>query len=1012
MRAKAEIYTQSTDTKTHLTDAKKARLRLEREKLLRLLTLEKLQSLPLPGELHVDEPMKCLWHDDENPSMRGWISTEGYPLWKCYTCNRAFTGIDVVGLAYGLDGKAAWKKAIEICGGRAALAGVTISVGEQAAGERGAPRWPPRAEVRAVLSQPRPAYAEYWFEERGLNFDFAVENELCFSSGSLEERHFPWKGGRWGWEWRGYELLFPTLSADGQRVSVRVRQTGTHRTTSERGSQKVLAPSGFTCAGTVLANAAAWQLLLPTLTVEERELIPLFIPGASADPAPLATSVEIAEGEPDFLRRCESAAPGTAVFGVFSGAWTQAHADRIPDGAIVKIFTHSDAAGMEYQHHIAESLRGRCQILVRHQREKLCEKWIRGTRKKVKLPDEVDLFREYGPIAYAAMGSDGMAPYLGREEQAAPAAPVASATAAPVAPVPAPRPGRPSAADRLVQICDARGLRVRADGSGIPCAEVVLDGAGGGLPHPLPLKSARFSALLRRWLDEAGGGTASDSTIKRAVETLAARVEVDLLAGGVTEAPELWTSDADNATRLERHVAGKAIHSPAGWLALSDGIWDRDPKAITRLAEEAMRKIPVEAEGLSDEAADALRRWGLRSLSESAIKSAISLASARESLSVDEEDLDKDDLLLGTLSGVLDLSTGSLVPDPARHRVTRRVPVRWEPAARAPRWERFLDEIFEGDAEIVSFVQRCVGYFLTGATREQKAIFLHGPRARNGKSTLVDVLVALLGDLYSHKANHTLLSSLRARGTHDTDRDQMRGRRLTIVDEWPRGAGFDEAKFKSATGGRVQSGRDIGKSESNFRSTTKILIASNFLVEAQGDDAAVWARILIVPFRVSFLGRENRGLYDALVGELPEILAWAVAGARSWLQRGLDAPAVILEYTEKCRSEMDDLGRWASERLIFEEGATATPTELAASWASWCEAAQVPAGAATRMTSRTAVGVVCARWGLAEKKGRTCSRVAVGVRVAPVGAAAPLGVPRATGAPTADDLDRLLGQMN
>lgn len=1058
--------TNTRKTKPELSADKKAAFRLLREKLRRLLTLETLLALPLPGELSVEEPMRCLWHNDEHPSMTGWTCKGGYPLWTCHgPCQHTYDAVDVVGLAYKLEGKAARRKALELVGGRAALAGVKLSLDDLAldteAAAGGEPRWPPRDEVRAVLAHPRPAAAAHWFSERGLSLDFARDHGLAYSTSGMGDY---WAGGKSGWDRLGYGLSFATVSPDGERACVRARRTGAHRKTGEVGTAKAKAPLGHNCDGTVLVNPEAWRFFASRLTTEaDLDLATTLLRAYHQDPnlvvevKPLPTELEIAEGEGDFLRRCESAGPGVAVVGLFAGAWSQAHADKIPAGTKVKSYCHSDEAGIGYQHRVADTLRGRCPIRVRHQRVRLVRRVADGrcAYRMGKLPDEVELYKDLGRVGYA--GSEGdLLPYLDRNgaaaaepsieaepavadlpffavvEPAAEAEPVAGAAqvaapaasntsaTAPAAAKPDPRPvGRPSAADRLLEILDQKGIRPRPDGAGVPCAWVPVDGAG-GLPHPIPLRSPQFARLLRRWLDEAKGGTASPQTIKRVVETLEARIEVDPLASDDTDTPELWMSDADNATRLERHVEGKAIHTPvSGWLTLSGGIWERDAKAIVRLAEGAMRKIPDEAEGLPEPQALAIQRWGLRSLSESSIKSAISLASARESLSVKEDDLDKDDLLIGTLSGVLDLRTERVVADPAKHLVTRRAPVAWDPTARAPKWEWFLRDIFEGDQSKIDFLQRLIGYCLTGCVDEPFAVVFHGPRARNGKSTVLDVVLELLGQQYAHKANHPLLSSLRARGEHGTDRDQQRGRRLTLIDEWPRGAGFDEAKFKSATGGKVLSGRDIGKSESNYRATAKHIVASNYLIEVSGDDDAVWARLLVLLFPVSYLGRENRGLYMELIQELPGIFAWAVRGTREWMRlvrkpgsedlvrRGLDAPPSVLDYTAKCREQMDDLGRWASERLLFDEGATSTPTELAASWANWAEEAKIPAGAANRLTSRTAVGVVCARWGLADKPGRSCSRMVVGVRVIP--AIAPAMAQRQSGIPTPADLDQLLG---
>lgn len=497
---------------------------------------------------------------------------------------------------------------------------------------------------------------------------------------------------------------------------------------------------------------------------------------------------------------------------------------------------------------------------------------------------------------------------------------------------------------------------------------------GQGLTQ-IPLKSPQFATLLRRWLDEARGGTAAKGAVDRAVQTLAARVQT--LDAAPAEGEIFGMHEADNATRVERYVAGRALHSELrGWVTLNNGVWEPDQKRIVRFAEEALRKILEEADQcLDDDAAKAIRLWGLRSLSKTSIDHAISLASSRESLSVDDEALDRDPYLVGVAQGVLDLRTGSLVDDPARCLVTRRIPVSWDPMARAPRFRTFLSEVFSDDQDLIDFVQRWLGYCLTGSVQEQVLCVFHGPKAHNGKSTLLDLMLELFGDDYAHAANHDILSDERAKGTHNTDRNQMRGRRLSVLDEWPRGAGFDETAIKKVTGGKKQSGRGIQEDESNFRATAKVIIGSNYVIEISGENRGVWRRVKIIPFLRSFDPTTNPTLWANLVAELPGILAWVVEGTREWYRRseadraqgkgrsGLDVPPVVDEYTNRIRGDLDDVGRWAEERLIFDAACSATPTEIAASWAAWCDENKIPAKAASRISSRTVRAVVEQRWG-------------------------------------------------
>lgn len=901
-------------TKPELSTEKKQQLRLKREKVLRLLTLDKLQNLPLPGELTVDEPMRCLWHDDETPSMKGWVAPEGYPIWKCYTCNRAFSGIDVVGLAYGLDGRAAWRKALELVGGRVALDGVKITAEDLRTNlDRSAPRWPPRHEVRLVLNHPRPAYAAGWFEERGLSLDFAVEHGLCFSSGSTEDLHFYWKGGRYGWEWRGYQLLFPSLSADGQRVSVRARQTGLHRTTSERGSQKVLAPSRYTCAGTVLANAAAWRLLLPPLTEAERELIPYFFPGASAEASPLPTVVEIAEGEPDFLRRCESAAPGTAVFGIFSGAWTQAHADRIPDGVTVKLYTHSDPAGMEYQHQIAESLKDRCTILVRHQRTKLVDRYVFGKyslrpKKGIKLPDETEIFQKHGRSAYEAVEGD-MMPYLGREEGPAEELP---------------QPHAYTDLGNAKRLIDRHGQDIHYvpawgrwliwDGCRWEPDELgKIDLLVSDTVEQIPFEEPHSPEQLPEPAEPAGGAAADLARAKAEV----ARVAAERAAAA--------------------HAAVSAAATPAAKLRAEAAAASATAKSVAaRLAaDKAAAKAQPAAAQDGEAARAALMAWAYESQAGPRMREVARVAQARVAVSPGQ--LDSDPWLINTKSGVVDLRTGKLRPNSRDLMQTRICPVEYfegaSPRHLAPKWHAFLNEATEGNEELIRFLQRYAGYSLTGSAREQKLVVLLGPGG-SGKGTLINTLQHILGS-YARSVPRAVVADRRP-DEHSTDLSDLEGARMAIVSELRRGSHLATDTVKLITSTDTLPARRMHENNRNFSPTHKLWVMSQYLPRIDADDSGIWRRVLVVPFAAKPKAI-NENLEKELMNEATGIIAWALQGCLEWQRIGLRPPECVLAKTAEMRAEKDILGAFFDEVCVQGSGVGDTEKgALYAAYAEWC----------------------------------------------------------------------------
>ena len=396
-------------------------------------------------------------------------------------------------------------------------------------------------------------------------------------------------------------------------------------------------------------------------------------------------------------------------------------------------------------------------------------------------------------------------------------------------------------------------------------------------------------------------------------------------------------TDLGNAERLvARHGQTIRFVHGIGW-----HIWDRrrwapdDTAEIERLAKDTIRSIYGEA-ALQEEDKErkALTAHARASESNGRLKAMIERTRAEASVSLRLADLDADPWALTVQNGIVNLKTGVLGSHDPTAYSTKLAPVRYDSAAQCLRWLAFLDRVFAGDAELIAFVQRAIGYSITGATSEQVLFLLHGT-GHNGKTTMLEVLRALLGDYAVHAAFETFL--LHRQGPRE-DIARLDRARLVTSAEAGEGHRLDETLVKSITGGDIVVARFLFRGSFEFRPQFKLWLASNHLPEIRGTDEAIWRRIRLIPFKVGIPPADrDPELTDKLRGELPGILRWAIDGARQWQTGGLGVPDGVRVATEDYRRDSDVLGTFLDDCCEISAGTQVLATLLYETYAQWCE---------------------------------------------------------------------------
>lgn len=234
---------------------------------------------------------------------------------------------------------------------------------------------------------------------------------------------------------------------------------------------------------------------------------------------------------------------------------------------------------------------------------------------------------------------------------------------------------------------------------------------------------------------------------------------------------------------------------------------------------------------------------------------------------------------------------------------------------------------------MISFIQRMLGYMLTGDRREQKLFFAHGAGA-NGKSTLFDLVRHVLGDYAAVVPSSVLLRSRNA--GHPTQVAQMQGIRLAITNELADDARWSEDAVKTLTGETTVATRYVSRDFFQMRLTQKHVVVANERPTLTGGDYAMARRLVLIHFGARFEGSAlDKSLPDKLRAEAPAVLAWLIAGAREWYQIGLRIPANVSSATEEYIQENDDVALWVEARCKTNGPERTSASALHSDYATW-----------------------------------------------------------------------------
>jgi putative DNA primase/helicase len=359
-------------------------------------------------------------------------------------------------------------------------------------------------------------------------------------------------------------------------------------------------------------------------------------------------------------------------------------------------------------------------------------------------------------------------------------------------------------------------------------------------------------------------------------------------------------------------------HQRGSWFIYRTHTWRQDRNGeIQRFAVDCARGLQQEATLIPDTTArEAILRFGKFCQSKPGISRVLSIAQNLQPFAITGEEWNRDPWLMGVSNGVVDLRNAELRQGQREDLVSLSLGVPYEPDADCPRWKRFVSEIFAGDETLVEYLQRVLGYTLTGRTTEQIWFLLVGDGA-NGKSTLLTVIGYVLGD-YAKTVPFSMFE-LPNRSSVPDDVATLVDRRYVNASESIEAAKLNEARIKALTGSDRITARPLYGQWIEFEPQLKLFLSCNQKPKVADESHGFWRRVHVVPFNERFDGdRRDNHLTATLKAEASGVLNWILEGCLLWQVHGLMPPAAVLAATSNYEGESNPLSDFLAVRC--EEG--------------------------------------------------------------------------------------------
>ena len=365
--------------------------------------------------------------------------------------------------------------------------------------------------------------------------------------------------------------------------------------------------------------------------------------------------------------------------------------------------------------------------------------------------------------------------------------------------------------------------------------------------------------------------------------------------------------------------------------------WKVDDRgAIRKLIDEMIESIKNEKvlhseDVTEEEAREAFQKYYKKTRGTQSKKNIMNELMHRKTVTPDE--FDKDDMLLNVANGYIDLTSRELYKHDINKMFSQITNTDYTEKMQPAVWLDFLNDIFAGDKAVIRYIQKALGYSLTGSTREQIMFILFG-KGRNGKSIFVEAISEILGDYSNNMQAKSLM--VKKNDNVNTDIARLSKARFVTSSEPNEGFRFDEGLIKQLTGGDKVTARFLYAEEFEYTPKFKIWVSTNHKSIIRGTDDGIWRRLVLIPFDVQIPEEKvDKDLKYKLLREAPAILNWMAEGAYMWMQEGLAMPEKLKEAVQKYRNEMDTLGQFIEDCCKVDKNSSEKVSNLHQAYKTW-----------------------------------------------------------------------------
>lgn len=390
---------------------------------------------------------------------------------------------------------------------------------------------------------------------------------------------------------------------------------------------------------------------------------------------------------------------------------------------------------------------------------------------------------------------------------------------------------------------------------------------------------------------------------------------------------EFRPTDLFNAQMFTEIGKGKIlfIQERNRWYKWTGKVWqeDKNKTGAENITLEVIKRIYAMAGDNADEnQRKILVKWGLESESESRRKAMISGAERSPVFVVKSEKFDTDDYLFNCQNGVIDLKTGELLPHDPSYFMTCISPCNYNPDIDSDLWNDTINRAMKQDAELIDFIQKYAGLTLTGDVNQKILVFLYGKSGHNGKSTITQALLHVMGSYGVQISVSTLMSGAkRSPGSASPDLAQMQGKRYVLTSETTDSIKINDQLIKDLTGRDMIPARALWGDSFYFSPKMKIWIYGNHKPAIRGNSPAMRQRLKLLPFEYQFEGSgDDTSAQDKLKYQHGDaILNWAVKGYKRFITEGLKETEKIKNATDQYFLENNNLQKYFNENFVQDE---------------------------------------------------------------------------------------------